>query len=91
MVNKTKAFIYVLKCSDGTLYTGYTTDVKKRLATHNAGKGAKYTKQRLPVELIYQEEFATKSEAMSTESYFKQKTRQEKLAYIAEHTKLNED
>ncbi|MCU9533546.1 GIY-YIG nuclease family protein [Streptococcus sp. CSL10205-OR2] len=91
MDDNTKAFMYVLKCSDGTLYTGYTTDVKKRLATHNAGKGAKYTKQRLPVELIYQEEFATKSEAMSAENYFKQKTRQEKLAYIAQHSKLNKD
>ena len=70
---------------DGTLYTGYTTDVERRIKTHNAGKGAKYTKSRLPVKPIYQESFDSKEAAMSAESYFKQKTRQQKLDYIHEH------
>ena len=63
----------------------YTTDVERRIKTHNAGKGAKYTKSRLPVKLIYQESFDSKEAAMSAESYFKQKTRQQKLDYIHEH------
>nr|WP_026216245.1 GIY-YIG nuclease family protein [Streptococcus caballi] len=77
-----KAYMYVLECSDGTLYTGYTTNLEHRLKTHNAGKGAKYTRARLPVELLYFETFDSKQAAMSAESYFKQKTRQQKLAYI---------
>ena len=79
---ETKAYMYVLECTDGTLYTGYSTDVQKRLAVHNAGKGAKYTRARLPVKLLYQEEYPDKSSAMSAEALFKQKTSQEKLAYI---------
>lgn len=63
--------MYVLECSDGTLYTGYTTDLEKRINTHNSGKGAKYTKSRLPVTLIYHEFFETKNEAMSAEALFK--------------------
>ena len=51
-----KHFTYILRCSDDSLYTGYTTDLAKRLQTHNAGKGAKYTKARLPVEMVYHEE-----------------------------------
>ena len=77
-----KAYMYVLECADGTLYTGYSTDVQKRLAVHNTGKGAKYTRARLPVKLLYQEEYPDKSSAMSAEALFKQKTRKEKLAYI---------
>ena len=79
---ETKAYMYVLECTDGTLYTGYSTDVQKRLAVHNAGKGAKYTRARLPVKLLYQEEYPDKSSVMTAEALFKQKTRQEKLAYI---------
>lgn len=83
---ETKAYLYVLECADGTLYTGYTTDVDKRLQSHNSGKGAKYTRARLPVKLLYQEEFPTKQEAMSAEALFKKrKTRQQKLDYIKEH------
>ena len=66
-----KAYMYVLECSDGSLYTGYTTDVKRRVDTHNAGKGAKYTRARLPVTLLYQEEFPDKPSAMSAEALFK--------------------
>ncbi|WP_165210084.1 GIY-YIG nuclease family protein [Streptococcus tangpeifui] len=80
-----KAYMYVLECADGSLYTGYTTDLDKRLAKHNAGKGAKYTKARLPVKLIYSETFNHKNAAMSAEAKFKNKTRQQKLAYIKEH------
>lgn len=74
-----KAYMYVLECSDGSLYTGYTTDVKKRVDTHNAGKGAKYTRARLPVTLLYQEEFPNKPSAMSAEALFKRKTRQQNV------------
>ncbi|EHJ52061.1 GIY-YIG nuclease family protein [Streptococcus macacae] len=84
-----KGYMYVLKCSDNTLYTGYTTDIKKRVSTHNSGKGAKYTKARLPVELIYWEEFPTKEAAMRAESIFKQKTRAQKLNYIEEQKQKN--
>ncbi|MGT2925809.1 GIY-YIG nuclease family protein [Streptococcus cuniculipharyngis] len=80
-----KAYMYVLRCQDDSLYTGYTTDVDRRVKTHQAGKGAKYTKARLPVQLLYVEKFASKSLAMSAESQFKKKTRQEKLNYIAQN------
>ena len=75
-------FVYILKCRDGTLYTGFTNDIDKRLKTHNSGKGAKYTKCRLPVELLHYEEFATKSEALKREYAIKQLSRKEKLALI---------
>ena len=81
-----KAYMYVRKCADGSLYTGYTTDLDRRLKTHNAGKGAKYTRARLPVKLLYSEAFASKPEAMSAEALFKKKSREKKLAYIKEHT-----
>lgn len=81
-----QAYMYVLQCADGSLYTGYTTDLERRIATHNAGKGAKYTKSRLPVELLYYETFHSKEAAMSAEAKFKQKTRTEKLAYIKNHS-----
>lgn len=59
-IMETKAYMYVVQCADGTLYTGYTTDIERRIKTHNAGKGAKYTRPRLPVTLIYQESFPDK-------------------------------
>lgn len=83
----TKAYLYVLECADKTLYTGYTTDIEKRLKTHQAGKGAKYTRSRLPVNLLYLETFPSKQAAMSAEAYFKQKSRQDKLNYIQSHLK----
>ncbi|AGU73182.1 putative endonuclease [Streptococcus constellatus subsp. pharyngis C1050] len=86
-IMENKAFMYVLECADGSLYTGYTTDIKKRLHIHNAGKGAKYTRARLPVTLLYQEEFPDKPSAMSAEALFKRKTRQQKLEYIANKKK----
>ena len=75
-------YTYILKCSDETLYTGWTNDLEKRINAHNAGKGAKYTKNRRPVELAYYEEFATKEEAMSREYAIKQLTRRKKEALI---------
>lgn len=82
-----KAYMYVVECADGSLYTGYTTDLTKRIAAHNAGKGAKYTKARRPVKLIYSEAFNHKTAAMSAEAKFKQKKRAQKLAYIKKHQK----
>ena len=78
-----KNYTYMLRCADGTLYCGWTNDLEKRLAAHNSGAGAKYTRSRLPVELVYSESFATKQEAMSREFHIKRMTRAEKLALIA--------
>ena len=71
-------YVYVLECADGTLYTGYTTDVERRVADHNAGDGAKYTRGRTPVEVVHVEAFDTKSAAMSREYGIKQLSRAEK-------------
>lgn len=60
-------YTYIVQCSDGTLYTGWTTDVERRVRTHNSGKGAKYTRSRLPVTLVYYETYPTKQEAMRRE------------------------
>jgi putative endonuclease len=70
--------VYVLECADGTLYTGYTTDVERRVAEHDAGEGAKYTRGRTPVELVYSESFDSRSAAMSREYEIKQLSRVEK-------------
>ena len=75
-------FVYILRCADGTYYTGWTNDPKKRLAAHNAGRGAKYTRSRLPVELVYCETCGSKGEALSREIQIKNLTRQEKEALI---------
>lgn len=70
--------VYVLECSDGSYYTGYTTDVERRVAEHGAGDGAKYTRGRTPVELRYTESFESKSAAMRREYEIKQLSRAEK-------------
>lgn len=75
-------FVYMLQCKDGSLYTGYTDDVQRRLAVHSAGKGAKYTRSRLPVELVYQEELPDKSAALRREAAIKKLTRRQKLDLI---------
>lgn len=73
----------MVRCSDDTLYTGYSDNVLRRVKTHNNGKGAKYTKCRLPVHLVYVESFSSKSKAMSREWYIKHKlSRKEKEALI---------
>ena len=76
-------FAYLVRCADGTLYGGYTTDLQKRLETHNSGKGAKYTRSRLPVELVWWEECPTRQAAMSREWQVKHLTREEKLKLVA--------
>lgn len=81
-------YTYIVKCSDETLYTGWTNNLKKRLEAHNSGKGAKYTKNRRPVELVYFEEYDTKQEAMKREYAIKQLSRQEKLALIRSHQSI---
>lgn len=74
---------YVLECVDGSYYAGYTNDLSKRLSVHNSGKGAKYTRARLPVACIYQETHETKQLAMKAEYAFKQLTKIKKTDYIA--------
>lgn len=78
---------YILRCADGTLYTGWTNDLPRRLQAHNAGTGAKYTRARRPVRLVYQESFPTKQEAMRREWEIKQYSRAEKLQLIAARQK----
>ncbi|UEX89977.1 GIY-YIG nuclease family protein [Staphylococcus ratti] len=75
-------YIYIVRCKDASLYTGYTTDIDARIAKHNEGKGAKYTKVRRPVKLLYQETFETKSEALKREYAIKQLSRKDKLQLI---------
>lgn len=77
-------YIYILLCHDGTLYIGYTDDLVGRLKTHNRGKGAKYTRSRLPVKLLYWEKYANKSAAMRREYALKQWTRAEKMVLLQE-------
>ncbi|MFB6111174.1 MAG: GIY-YIG nuclease family protein [Halobacteriaceae archaeon] len=76
--------VYVLACADGTFYTGYTTDVKRRVAEHNSGAGAKYTRGRTPVELRYVEAFDSRSRAMRREYEIKQLSHDEKAALVAD-------
>ena len=75
-------YVYILNCSDGTLYTGWTMDVERRLEEHQSGQGAKYTRCRRPVSLCYMEEASGKKEAMRREYAIKRMTRQQKLALI---------
>ena len=75
-------YTYILRCEAGTLYTGWTNNLEKRVADHNAGKGAKYTRTRRPVELVYVEEFPTKEEAMSREYAIKRLKRTDKLKLL---------
>lgn len=77
-----KQYVYIVKCNDGTLYTGWTNNLEKRIEAHNAGRGAKYTKNRRPVELVYNECYETKEEAMKREYAIKQMKRLEKLKLI---------
>lgn len=77
-------YTYIVRCKDNTFYTGWTTNIEKRIEVHNSGKGAKYTKSRRPVELVYFEEFNTKEEAMRREYEIKQMTRKKKEKLIGE-------
>ena len=75
-------YTYIVRCADGSLYCGWTNHLDERIRAHNAGNGAKYTKSRRPVTLVYYEVFSTKQEAMKREWIVKQMTRKEKLALI---------
>ena len=76
------SYVYVLRCGDGSLYTGWTTDLKQRLAAHQSGKGAKYTKGRLPIEMVYFEEMSDKSAALKRENELKKLKKAEKELLI---------
>ena len=76
-------YLYILQCGDGTLYTGITTDVEKRLEAHRSGKGAKYTRGRAPLELLYREPCGTHSDALKRELEIKALSREKKEALIA--------
>lgn len=76
--NEQMAYTYMVRCKDGSLYTGWTNNLEKRIKAHNEGKGAKYTRNRGPVELVYAETHGTKQEAMSREARIKQFTKKEK-------------
>ena len=81
-----KYFVYILRCSDKTLYTGYTNDVGKRVIAHNISKtGAKYTKARRPVKLVYREECKTKSESLKREIAIKKMKRNKKLELVKKY------
>lgn len=75
-------YVYILKCNDDSLYTGWTNNLERRIKAPSTGKGAKYTKARLPIELVYFEEFEDKIEAMKREYAIKQLKRREKLMLI---------
>lgn len=75
-------YTYILRCSDGSLYTGWTNDLEKRVKTHNSGRGGKYTRARLPVELVYFENFDTKEEAMKREAAIKKLSKAKKETLI---------
>jgi putative endonuclease len=80
-------YVYMLRCADGTFYTGYTNDIHKRITAHNLGKGAKYTKSRRPCKLVWACACDTKSAAMKCEYEVKQLTRKQKLKLIGGHPK----
>ena len=82
-------YTYILRCSDGSLYTGWTNDLENRLRAHNSGRGARYTKSRLPAELVYYEKFGSREEAMSREWHIKRLSRAEKLRLIESRNSEN--
>lgn len=80
---KTKSYVYLVRCADGSLYCGWTTDPAARMEAHNSGKGAKYTRSRRPVQLVWQEEYEDRHEALSREWHVKRMSRAEKLKLIS--------
>ena len=88
LVQQQNNYVYIVRCHDNTFYTGWTTDLDKRIKTHNAGKGAKYTKIRRPVELVYYETFESKSDALKREYQIKQLKRNEKEKLILSKKKM---
>ena len=88
--NGMENYTYIERCKDGSLYTGWTNDIERRLEMHNQGKGAKYTRGRRPVKLIYLEKFSTREEAMKREAAIKKLKRKEKLLLIQEYQQEKE-
>jgi putative endonuclease len=82
-------FCYIAECADGTFYTGYTTDINNRAKVHNEGKGARYTRSRLPVRIIYSEEYVSRSDAMKREAAIKRMSRNAKAALISNGDRKN--
>ena len=82
MTGKKENYTYLLRCSDGSYYCGWTNDIENRVKAHNSGKGAKYTRGRGPVKLVYYETFHTKGEAMTRETEIKKMTREKKQKLI---------
>ena len=83
-------YTYILKCKDGSLYTGWTNDLEQRVAAHNTATGAKFTYARRPVELVYFEEFETKEQAMKREYAIKQMARKDKLELVRRKEKADD-
>jgi putative endonuclease len=83
-VQESNAFVYLLRCSDGSLYCGWTVDVDRRLEAHNSGRASRYTRKRLPVRLAYIRQMPDRSAAMREEARIKRLTRREKLALVAD-------
>jgi putative endonuclease len=81
-MKRSRAFVYILRCADGTLYTGYTIDLERRVRQHQSGRGGKYTRIRTPVELIYSESFRTRRAAMQREIHIKHMPRARKLKLV---------
>ena len=79
-------YVYILRCADGSLYCGYTNDVEKRFEKHKSGKGAKYTKAHLPLEVVYVQEFDNKSDALKRECEIKKLTRSQKEKLVADYS-----
>lgn len=86
-----KYYIYLVRCNDDTFYCGYTTDVEARVAVHNKGSGAKYTRSRRPVALVYSECFDTKSDAMSRECEIKKLSHKQKMIMAQAYAKRKEE
>lgn len=88
---ESKWYLYILRCRDDSLYTGITTDVEKRLKVHRSGKGAKYTRGRGPLKLVYREECVSHSDALKREVQIKRLPREEKLKLLDEFEKMSEN
>lgn len=89
MTRENIAYVYILRCADNTLYTGYTTEPLRRLAEHNQGMASKYTRGRRPVEMVYLEECGSRSEALKREYIIKTFTRKQKEALIKNNPVIN--
>ena len=88
MKNEKENYTYLLRCADGSLYCGWTNDLEKRFAAHNAGTASKYTRSRLPVTPVYAERHETKQEAMQREYRIKRMTREQKEALLLSDTNI---